>query len=81
MYSGGVFPGGAQLAPEAVSYTLPPAASRCATGWSPATSDPFPSTTSPGPILATVPSPTSISAVPDREIEYCRRGAQCQSST
>ncbi|PYO23975.1 MAG: hypothetical protein DMD85_08005 [Candidatus Rokuibacteriota bacterium] len=27
-----------------------------------------------------MPSPTSISAVPDSEIEYCRRGAQCQSS-
>jgi hypothetical protein len=28
-----------------------------------------------------LPSPTSISAVPDSEIEYWRRGAQCQSRT
>jgi hypothetical protein len=33
-------------------------------------------TMSPGPTCATVPSPTSISAVPESEIEYCRRGAQ-----
>jgi hypothetical protein len=31
---------------------------------------------SPGPTRATVPSPTSISVVPESEIAYCRRGAQ-----
>jgi hypothetical protein len=30
---------------------------------------------------ASVPSPTSISARPESEIEYWRRGAQCQSRT
>src|SRR5919106_2615338 len=39
------------------------------------------STMSPGPTRATVPSPTSISAMPDSVIEYWRRGAQCQLST
>ena len=39
------------------------------------------STTSPGSIRAIVPSPTSISALPDSVMEYCRRGAQCQCST